>query len=401
MATYSLRPENITSSYNMATPKVSEQVDSAVSIAVDILTSSVFSLVAPVSYVAIPESTGSALVPGESSSSLSPSIVVIATSTTTNLQLVGIDVPVTTSSSTIGTTDNTSSGAVSTPFPYVVSTVVVAPSSTIDTLPSVTISPSIISYTVPVLLTSAISSTNSTLIPSYIVPTTLTTLTFPSTPTESPSSNNSNPIISTAPDPTTSNKPSSTHIGAYIGAAVGGVILLVLLLLSIICLTRRRKYKHPKHHPDRPAFIGGYELKLDKVGDLQRVVHEKRVRRKTFEAWKRGVVPDLDPDDVAGQSEFNFGFESPKAAYSNSLADINEEVWIPNQRVREEGEELVGDDHDVYVVSPIEDEQRGRGWLDEQKPERPISGIKPLIFEWEQRADSRSRSPTGMARQVL
>ncbi|KAB8295229.1 hypothetical protein EYC80_007145 [Monilinia laxa] len=321
----------------MTTPEVPEQVGSAVSIAVGILTSSVFSLVASVNNVAIPESTGSTLISGESSSSSSPNIVIITTSTATTFPSVSIDMPVTTSSSNIRTTDSIIPDAVSTPFPYDVSTVPVAPSRILDTTPSVNISPqSIISYTVPSLPTSAASSMNSAL--------------------NRPQATTLMLLYLLQPNPTTSNKPSSTHTGTYIGAAVGGAILLILLLLSIVCLARRRKHKHPKYHPDRPAFIGGYELKLDKVGDLQRVVHEKRVRRKTFEAWKRGVVPDLDPDDVPCQSVFNVLGESTKAAYLSSLADINEEVMVPNQGVREEGEALVGDDHDVYIVSPIEEE---------------------------------------------
>ncbi|QSZ36692.1 hypothetical protein DSL72_006573 [Monilinia vaccinii-corymbosi] len=403
MAPYGFQLGNITSSYNMTTSNVLEQVDSAVSIAAGILASTVFSLVTPVNNFDVSASSSSMPVHDESSASFplpSPDVVVITTSSTITIPFVNFLVPATTSSSTGQTIEDLAPDSVYTALPYDVSTLFVEPSSTLDIAPSSTISlPTPISSPAYPLSTSTIFSTTSTPIPLNIVPITLTTLASPSPLTPSPSSNDFDAAIPPAPGPT-SNKSSPSHTGAYVGAAVGSFILLLTVLLSsLVCLSRRRKHhQRPKHHPDRPAFIGGYELKLDKAGDLQRVVHEKRVRRKTFEAWKTGVVPDVDPPDVAGKSEFHAARGSPQIGYASSLGDGAEEESVPQQRVRGEGDVLAGDDHDAYIVSPmdspIEEEQRGRRWPDEhaQSPRRPASGIKPLICEWEKRGDSRSRS---------
>ncbi|KAI9647754.1 hypothetical protein NHQ30_004142 [Ciborinia camelliae] len=359
----------------MTTTNYSEQVHSAVSIAVGILTSPTPNIVLPVDTATISPPTSGAPVPSEisvpptsSDSFQSPDVLVVTTSTTTTISFVD---PVT----QVATTDP------------------VTPSSTLD------VAPSSIPTTDSLLPTSAISTTDSTLTPSFIVPTTLTTLSSSSSPAQStdPASDTS----STSP-PTTSDQSSSNHLGAYIGAAVGGVAVILIFILALLCISRRRKHKQPKHHPDRPAFIGGYELKLDKAGDLQRVVHEKRVRRSTFEAWKRGVVPAIDPDDVAGKSEFNITGESQETGNSSSLAEVAEEVPNPNEEVPVGG--LNGDDHDEYVVSPLEEEHGGwrsveeeaeqEGGPGEKKSRRPISGITPLICEWERRADERGGSTT-------
>ncbi|ESZ98448.1 hypothetical protein SBOR_1110 [Sclerotinia borealis F-4128] len=380
----------------MTTKNTTEEVSDAVAIAVGILTSSTPNFVVPVDTATISASAGSTLVSSEGSISQpstysfpSPNVLVLTTFSTTTIPYGNPTVPVTAGSLAPATTDPIIPVSVSTSLPYDISTVFVAPSSTIHIAPLSTISPpTTISSTSPLLPISSIPTTISTPLPLAIIPTTLTSLSSSPSSTQVPLTNDPAAGTSTTPRPTTSSHSSSSHVGVYVGAAVGGAILFLLLLIAIICLSRRRRRKHPKHHPDRPAFIGGYELKLDKVGELQRVVHEKRVRRHTFEAWKRGVVPDIDPDDVAGKSEFNVTSGSPPAGDSNSLVDVAEDV--PNENYEAGG--LIGDDDADYVVSPIEEEQ---------KTERPISGITPLIFQWEQRASQKGKPATGMIGQAL
>ncbi|TGO52858.1 hypothetical protein BCON_0133g00030 [Botryotinia convoluta] len=385
---------NTTTSYKMATLNYSLQVNDAVSDAAGILASAPPNYVIPVDTATISLSTGSIVAPPESSVTQSPSysfpdpnVLVLTTFSTTTIPYVDPVIQVPTLSSVELTTEHvvpvTSSTSVLFGFPVVSA----APSSTTNIIPS----------SIILLNLSPTSLTPTpTLTPSYIIPTTLETLS--STPslqsTQAPAS-----LTSTTPHPTNSNS-STSHLGAYIGGAVGGAAVIILFLLVIFCLARRRKRKSPKHHPDRPAFIGGYELKLDKVGDLQRVVHEKIVRRNTFEAWKRGVVPGLkhDADDMAGKSEISISGGTPQAGYSSPLGDVGEGVISrgPDREGRESfgGEERseVGDNEDKYVVSPIEEEQ---------KPSRPVSGISPLIFEWENRADQRGDSTTGMIGQAI
>ncbi|KAJ8067393.1 hypothetical protein OCU04_004745 [Sclerotinia nivalis] len=419
MITYGYRLDNITVSYNtttsygMTTPNYSEEVNDAVSAAVGILTPATPNLVIPVDPASISTSTSSTLAPSESSISQpasysfpDPNVLVLTTFSTTTVPYTDpvVQVP------TQPTTDNVTTVPVSTSLLYGFP-IAVTLSSTIDIAPSVTILPTI-PPTAPLLLNSTSLTSFPTLTPSYINPTTLETLssTPPSKPTPPPpttssssssSTNNPASTTSTIPQPTTSRHSSSNSVGVYVGAAIGGALSLILLICVIFCLLRRRKRKHPKHHPDRPAFIGGYELKLDKVGDLQRVVHEKRVRRHTFEAWKRGVVPDIDPDDVAGKSEVHVTGGTPLTGYSNSLDEVAEDVPVSEANkegglVEGEAEASVEDGHDEYVVSPIE-EQREETWpeVEEQKAGRPISGIIPLIFQWEKRADQKGYSATG------
>ncbi|TGO42362.1 hypothetical protein BHYA_0009g00410 [Botrytis hyacinthi] len=400
MVAHGLRFKNITASYStttsykMATLNYSLRVNDAVLDTAGILASAPPNYVIPVDAATISPSTGSIVAPPESSVTQSPSysfpdpnVLVLTTFSTTTIPYVDPVIQVPSLSSDQPTTEHvapiTSSTSVLFGFPVVSA----APSSTINIGPSPTILPNI-------SLTS--SATTPTLTPSYIIPTTLETLSSTPSPqsTQAPAS-----LISTTPLPTNSNS-SSSHLGAYIGGAVGGAAILILFLLVIFCLTRRRKRRSPKHHPDRPAFIGGYELKLDKVGDLQRVVHEKIVRRNTFEAWKRGIVPGLkhDADNLAGKCEISIGGETPQTGYSSPLGDFAEGA-VSRDIGQERGESFggeerskVGDNEDKYVVSPIEEEQ---------KPSRPVSGISPLIFEWENRADQRGNSTTGMIGQAI
>ncbi|KAF7925860.1 hypothetical protein EAE99_005895 [Botrytis elliptica] len=378
----------------MATLNYSLRVNDAVSNAAGILVSAPPNYIVSADTATIPPSTGNTLAPPESSVTQSPSysfpdpnVLILTTFSTTTVPYVDPVIQVPTLSSDQPATEHvapiTSSTSVLFGFPVVSA----APTSTINISPSSTILPNLS----PTSLTPT-----PTLTPSYIIPTTLETLSSPPSPqsTQAPAS-----LTSTTTIPTNSNS-STSHLGAYIGGAFGGAAVIILFLLLIFCLARRRKRRSPKHHPDRPAFIGGYELKLDKVGDLQRVVHEKIVRRNTFEAWKRGVVPGLkhNTNDMAGKSEISISGETPQTGYSSPLGEVAESAISPGvgQERRESfGEEErseVGDDEDTYVVSPIEEEQ---------KPSRPVSGISPLIFEWENRADQRGDSTTGMIGQAI
>ncbi|KAF5873115.1 uncharacterized protein Bfra_008392 [Botrytis fragariae] len=385
---------NTTTSYNMATLNYSLRVNDAVSDAAGILASAPPNYIVPADTATIPPSTGSTLAPPDSSVTQSPSysfpdpnVLILTTFSTTTVPYVDPVIQVPTLSSDQPTTEYFTTITSSTSILFGFPVVSAAPSSTINIIPSSTILPNI----------SPTSFTPTpTLTPSYIIPTTLKTLSSTQSPlsTQAPTS-----LTSTTTLPTNSNS-SSSHLGAYIGGAVGGAAIIILFLLVIFCLARRRKPRSPKHHPDRPAFIGGYELKLDKVGDLKRVVHEKIVRRNTFEAWKRGVVPGLkhDADDMAGKSEISISGGTPQTGYSSPLGDVAEGVISrgPDRERKESfgGEEQseVGDNEDRYVVSPIEGEQ---------KPSRPVSGISPLIFEWENRADQRGDSTTGMIGQAI
>ncbi|TGO24429.1 hypothetical protein BPAE_0103g00300 [Botrytis paeoniae] len=385
---------NTTTSYNMATLNYSLRVNDAVSDATGILASAPPNYIVPADTATIPPSTGNTPAPPESSVTQSPSysfpdpnVLILTTFSTTTIPYVDPVIQVPTLSSDQPTTEHvapiTSSTSVLFGFPVVSA----APSSTINIIPSSTILPNLS----PTSLT-----TTPTLTPSYIILTTLETLS--STPS-SLSTQASASLTSTTTLPTNSDS-SSSHLGAYIGGAVGVSAVVILFLLAILCLARRRKRRSPKHHSDRPAFIGGYELKLDKVGDLQRVVHEKIVRRNTFEAWKRGVVPSLkhDADDMAGKSEISISDGTPQTGYLSPLGDVAEGVISRGlgQEGRgsfgEEEQSEVGDNEDRYVVSPIEKEQ---------KPSRPVSGISSLIFEWENRADQRGDSTTGMIGQAI
>ncbi|KAK6599817.1 hypothetical protein H4I95_08692 [Botrytis cinerea] len=355
----------------MATLNYSLQVNNAVSDAAGILASAPPNYVISVDTVTISPSTGSNLAPPKSSVTQSPSnsfpdpnVLVITTFSTTTIPYVDPITQVPTLSSVQATTEHVAPGTSSTTVLFGFPVASAVPSSTTNIIPSSTILPNII----PTSLT-----TNPTLTPSYIVPTTLETSSSTPSPqsTQAPAS-----LTSTTPLPTNSNT-STSHLGAYIGGAVGGAAVIILFLLAIFCLARRRKRRSPKHHPDRPAFIGGYELKLDKVGDLQRVVHEKIIRRNTFEAWKSGVVPGLkqDVDGMAGESEISISGGTPRL-------DIPEGREFGGEERSE-----VGDDEDGYAVSPMEEEQT---------PSRPVSGISPLIFEWENRTNQRVDSNTGM-----
>ncbi|KAF7908320.1 uncharacterized protein EAF01_004075 [Botrytis porri] len=383
-------PYNTTTSYKMATLNFSLKVNNAVSEAAGILASATPNSIVPVESATIPPSTGNTLAPPESAVTLSPSytfpdpdVLVVTTFSTTTIPYLDPVIQVPTLSPVEPTTKHVTPIPSSTSVLFGFPVVPAAPSSTINIIPSSTILPNIS----PTSLT-----TTPTLTPSYIIPTTLETLSSTPSPqsTQAPAS-----LTSTTPLPTNSNS-STSHLGAYIGGAVGGAAITILFLLAIFCLARRRKSKSPKHHPDRPAFIGGYELKLDKVGDLQRVVHEKIVRRNTFEAWKKGVVPSLkqDADDMAGKSEISLGVGTPQTGYSGPLADVAESVssrGLSDQEGREsfrgEKRSEAGDDEDRYMVSPIEEEQN---------PSRPVSGINPLIFEWEERVDQRGDSTIGI-----
>ncbi|KAF7898570.1 hypothetical protein EAF00_005016 [Botryotinia globosa] len=399
MVAHGFRFKNITASYNtttsykMATLNYSLRVNDAVSDAAGILASAPPNYVIPVDATISP-STVSIVAPPETSVTQSPSysfpdpnVLVVTTFSTTTVPYVDPVIQVPTPSSVEPTTEHvapiTSSTSVLFGFPVVSA----APSSTINISPSSTILPNIPPTS---------SATTPTLTPSYIIPTTLETLSSTPSPqsTQAPAS-----LTSTTPLPTNYNS-STSHLGAYIGGAVGGAAVIILFLLVIFSLARRRKRRSPKHHPDRPAFIGGYELKLDKVGDLQRVVHEKIVRRNTFEAWKRGIVPGLkyDADDLAGKSEISDSGGTPQTGYSSPLGDVAEGAI--SRDVGQEGRgsfggeerSKVGDNEDGYAVSPIEEEQI---------PSRPVSGISPLIFEWENRADHRGDSTTGMIGQAI
>ncbi|EMR90350.1 hypothetical protein ACHAPC_000809 [Botrytis cinerea] len=372
----------------MATLNYSLQVNNAVSDAAGILASAPPNYVISVDTVTISPSTGSNLAPPKSSVTQSPSnsfpdpnVLVITTFSTTTIPYVDPVTQVPTLSSVQATTEHVAPGTSSTSVLFGFPVASAVPSSATNIIPSSTI----LSNIIPTSLT-----TNPTLTPSYIVPTTLETSSSTPSPqsTQAPAS-----LTSTTPLPTNSNT-STSHLGAYIGGAVGGAAVIILFLLAIFCLARRRKRRSPKHHPDRPAFIGGYELKLDKVGDLQRVVHEKIIRRNTFEAWKSGVVPGLkqDVDGMAGESEISISGGTPQTGYSSPLGDVPEGVISrdPDQEGREFGGEErseVGDDEDGYAVSPMEEEQT---------PSRPVSGISPLIFEWENRTNQRVDSNTGM-----
>ncbi|TGO12735.1 hypothetical protein BTUL_0083g00380 [Botrytis tulipae] len=398
MVTHGFRFKNITASYNtttsykMATLNYSLLVNNAVSDAAGILASAPPNYVIPVD-VTISPSTGSIVAPPETSVTQSPSysfpdpnVLVLTTFSTTTVPYVDPVIQVPTLSSVEPTTEHvapiTSSTSVLFGFPVVSA----APSSTINISPS-TILPNI---------SPTSSATTPTLTPSYIIPTTLETLSSTPSPqsTQAPAS-----LTSITPLPTNSNS-SASHLGAYIGGAVGGAAVVILFLLVIFSLARSRKRRSPEHHPDRPAFIGGYELKLDKVGDLQRVVHEKIVRRNTFEAWKRGIVPGLkhDADDLTGKSEISISGGTPQTGYSSPLGDVAEGAIARD--VGQEGRgsfggeerSKVGDNEDGYMVSPIEEEQI---------PSRPVSGISPLIFEWENRADQRGDSTTGTIGQAI
>ncbi|KAF7952413.1 uncharacterized protein EAE97_001910 [Botrytis byssoidea] len=325
MVAHGFRFKNITASYNtttsykMATLNYSLRVNDAVSDAAGILASAPPNYIIPVD-ATISLSTGSIVAPPETSVTQSPSysfpdpnVLVLTTFSTTTIPYVDPVIQVPTLSSDQPTTEHvapfTSSTSVLFEFPVVSA----APSSTINISPSSTVLPSI---------SPTSSATTPSLTPSYIIPTTLETLSYTPSPqsTQAPAS-----LISTTPLPTNSNS-STSHLGAYIGGAFGGAAVIILFLLVIFSLARRRKSRSPKHHPDRPAFIGGYELKLDKVGDLQRVVHEKIVRRNTFEAWKRGIVPGLkhDTDDLAGKSEISISSGTPQTGYSSPLGDVAE-----------------------------------------------------------------------------
>ncbi|THV52045.1 hypothetical protein BGAL_0091g00300 [Botrytis galanthina] len=377
----------------MATLNYSLRVNDAVSDAAGILASAPPNYVIPVDPATISPSTGSIVAPPESSVTQSPSysfpdpnVLVVTTFSTTTIPYVDPVIQVPTLSSDQPTTEHVAPITPSTSVLFGFPVVSAAPSSTINISPSSTILPNI---------SPTLSATAPTLTPSYIIPTTLETLSSTPSPqsTQAPAS-----LTSTTPLPSNSNS-STSHLGAYIGGAVGGAAIFILFLLVIFSLARRRKRRSPKHHPDRPAFIGGYELKLDKVGDLQRVVHEKIVRRNTFEAWKKGVVPGHkhDADDMAGKSEISISGGTPQTGYSSPLGDVAEGAI--SRGVGQEGrgsfggEERseVGDNEDGYVVSPIE----------EQKPSRPVSGISPLIFEWEDRADQSGDSTTGMIGQAI
>ncbi|KAF7954543.1 hypothetical protein EAE96_005663 [Botrytis aclada] len=403
MVTYGSRFKNITvsnnttTSYRMATLNYSLKVNDAVSDAAGILASAPPNYAIPVDTATITPSTGNTLASPKSSVTQSPSfslpdpnVLVLTTFSTTTVPYVDPVTQVPTLSSIQPTTELVAPVTSSTSVLYGFPVVSAAPSSTININPSSTILPNIS----PTSLT-----TTPDLTPSYIIPTTLETLSSTPSPqsTQTPAS-----LTTTTPLPTNSNS-STSHVGAYIGGAIGGAAAIILFLLVIFCLARRRKRRSPKHHPDRPAFIGGYELKLDKVGDLQRVVHEKIVRRNKFEAWKRGVVPGLkhDADDAAGNSEISISGGTPQTGYSSTLRDLGEGVISrgPDREGRdsresfgeEEGSE-VGDNEDRYVVSPIEEEP---------KPSRPVSGISPLIFEWEARGDQRGDSTSGMIGQAI
>ncbi|TGO52743.1 hypothetical protein BOTNAR_0315g00030 [Botryotinia narcissicola] len=399
MVAHGFRFKNITASYNtttsykMATLNYSLRVNDAVSDAAGILASAPPNYVIPVD-ATISLSTGSIVAPPETSVTQSPSysfpdlnVLVLTTLSTTTIPYVDPDIQVPSLSSDQPTTEHvapfTSSTSVLFGFPVVSA----APSSTINICPSSIVLPSI---------SPTSSATTPTLTPSYIIPTTLEILSSTPSPqsTQAPAS-----LTSTTPLPTNSNS-STSLLGAYIGGAIGGAAVIILFLLVIFSLARRCKSRSPRHHPDRPAFIGGYELKLDKVGDLQRVVHEKIVRRNTFEAWKRGIVPGLkhDADDVLGKSEISISGGTPQTGYSSPLGDVAEGAIA--QDVGQEGRgsfggeerSKVGDNEDGYTVSPIEEELN---------PSRPVSGISPLIFEWETRADQRGDSTAGMIGQAI
>ncbi|TEY84240.1 hypothetical protein BOTCAL_0018g00170 [Botryotinia calthae] len=379
---------NTTTSQNMASLSYSLQVNNAVSDAAGILASAPPNYAISFDTVTISPSNGSNLAPSESSVTQSPSnsfpdpnVLVITTFSTTTIPYVDPVTRVPTLSLVQATTEHVAPGTSSTSVLFGFPVVSAAPSRTVNTNPSSTILPNIIATSL---------TANSSLTPPYIVPTTLETSSSTPSPqsTQAPAS-----LTSTTPLPTHSNS-SSSHLGAYIGGAFGGAAVIILFLFAIFCLARRRKRKSPKHHPDRPAFIGGYELKLDKAGDLQRVVHEKIVRRNTFEAWKSGVVPGLkqDADGMAGKGEISISDGTPQTGYSSPLGEVAEGVISrdPDQEGREFGGEErseFGDNEDGYAVSPIEEEQT---------PSRPVSGISPLIFEWENRANQRVDSNTGM-----
>lgn len=98
-------------------------------------------------------------------------------------------------------------------------------------------------------------------------------------------------------------------------------------------------------------------------------------------------MPDIDPENVAGKSEINVSGGSPRSGYLNSLEQVGEDIGLSD--LNEEGDEEVGDDHDEYVVSPIEEEQT-------RKSRRPVSGITPLISEWEQKGKQNRGSANDM-----
>lgn len=104
-----------------------------------------------------------------------------------------------------------------------------------------------------------------------------------------------------------------------------------------------------------------------------------------------------DADDMAGKSEISISGGTPQTGYSIPLGNAPEGTI--SRGVAQEGRRSfggeerseVGDNEDGYVVSPIE----------EQKPSRPVSGISPSIFEWENRADQSGDSKTGMIGQAI
>ncbi|EDO02566.1 predicted protein [Sclerotinia sclerotiorum 1980 UF-70] len=65
-------------------------------------------------------------------------------------------------------------------------------------------------------------------------------------------------------------------------------------------------------------------------------------------------------------------------------------------------ETSIEDEHDGYVVSPIEEQGEER-WpeVEGQKAGRPISGNIPLIFQWEKRAEQKRDSTTGTIGQTM
>lgn len=155
-------------------------------------------------------------------------------------------------------------------------------------------------------------------------------------------------------------------------------------------------------------------MKLDKAGDLKRAVHKKRVKRDTLEAWKKGVVPDLDSDNVAMKSEIDLISGTPRTGYSgsDSLTDLVEEAPTSALSPHDEVRGIFEENHDEYVVSPIEEEQIGHSSVfveedhedvlfSEQKPKRPVSVITPLIFEWEKRSGSERGSPVPMIERAI